>query len=130
MDVTPVFIVAIIFSFTYKIFDLFVRRKERMTIIDKLNFNSPKNDIEISQKLISDISNGSNNKFTALKWGSLAIGMGAGLFSYGLFMLDSTIHDDWLLRSTLCSSLTLIGGGIGLIVAFLIENSMRKSEKE
>lgn len=130
MDLTPVFIVAIIFGCIYKIFDLFVRRKERLTLIEKLSIDSAKDEIEIVRTLISGINNGVSNKFTALKWGALAIGMGAGLFSCVLISLDHIIHDDWQLKSTLYSSLILIGGGIGLIVAFLIENSMRKSEKK
>ena len=36
MDLTPIFITGIVFITVYRIFELFVRRRERLAIIDKI----------------------------------------------------------------------------------------------
>lgn len=128
MDLSPVFVTAIVFVTIYKIFDLFVRRQERLAIIDKI---SPENaNVDFSKLAVAPAA--PDNRFASLKWGALALGLGLGMFSYTMIMgACPELNKGLLMVETLCSGLVLIGGGFGLLVAFLIENSIRKSrEKE
>ena len=128
MDMTPVFVTAIVFVSIYKMIELFVRRNERMAIINKLHTENSRN-IDFG-KLNINSALGSSQKFTALKWGAFAIGLGIGLLVYFIIVINcSGIDEFYFLKSTLSGSLCLIGGGLGLIIAFLIENAMQKSDR-
>ncbi|MDE7126216.1 MAG: hypothetical protein K2O12_07055 [Muribaculaceae bacterium] len=128
MDMTSVFLTAIVFVSIYKMIELFVRRNERMAIINKLHTENSRN-IDFG-KLNINSALGSSQKFTALKWGAFAIGLGIGLLVYFIIVINcSEIDEFYFLKSTLSGSLCLIGGGLGLIIAFLIENAMQKSDR-
>ena len=124
MDLTTVFVMAIIFTTVYKVFELFVRRRERQTIVDKM----PPEKIGEEYRLPGHSSESSSlSRFAALKWGALALGLGLGLFVYVLLVLNNPqLINMWSINTTACGALALTGGGLGLLVAFLIENSMRK----
>ena len=129
MDLSPIFVTAIVFVTIYKIFDLFVRRSERMAIIDKISPDSTNIDLS---RLCMPMS-APDSRYNALKIGSLILGLGLGLFIYAMIVLyENSCHMeiDWRLSTTLCSSLVLLGGGLGLLMAFIIENSMRKSAEK
>lgn len=129
MDITPIFITGIVFCAIYKVFDLFVRRKERIMLIEKIN---PETSGQIDLSKISGLLNPqTDNRFTALKWGMLGVGLGLGLFiSVLIVSSNKNIESIWYLRTTLNGALTLLGGGLGLVIAFIIEMVMRNSEKK
>ncbi len=130
MDITPIFVCAIVFGCIYKIFELFVRKNERLRIIDKVEQIGALPAVD-TRKLTSLFSEPSDNRFTALRWGLLAVGIGIGLVCYvTASVCESSIRENWKLESTLCSALVLLGGGLGLVIAFIIENKLRNKHRE
>lgn len=124
-DLVPIFVTGIIFLTVYKVFDLFVRRKERMALIEKINLETTGN-IDLS-KLGGFLNPSSDNRFTALKWGCLAVGLGAGmLVGFFIYVNCPIAQQEWRLREMMYGALVLIGGGLGLIIAFIIEMKVRK----
>ena len=125
-------IVGICVAGVYGLFELFARRKERMAIIEK-----------IGEKLDASAFDGklnfgnylSNFSFSALKVGCLMAGAGLGLLvGYGLNIGLMGYNDDNWFRNELSSvafgAPVLLFGGIGLIIAFVIEMNLAKKEKK
>jgi hypothetical protein len=104
----------------YKLFELFVRKKERLTIIDK-----------IGDKLTPDILNGkidfSTNipKFSssALKFGCLFMGLEIGmLVAFAVhYNFADFVESSYQIRSAVYGSCVLLFGGFGLLIAFIVE---------
>jgi hypothetical protein len=125
-------VVGICVAGTYGLFELFARRKERLAIIEKLGDKLDTSLFEEKLKFPSFIPKIS---FSALKAGCLLAGIGLGLlvgFSLNLFVMASNLGrpgDDWYLREvsgTAYGASVLLFGGIGLIIAFLVELKMAK----
>ena len=124
-------VIGIIAYTVYSIFDLFVRRKERLEIIDKLG---DKFGLELlGNKLNLDFSRSS---YGALKGGCLLAGLGIGLL-VGLLIANYyfpvSSGEDWRLgemRSLVYGSSVLLFGGLGLLSAFLLERKLSKKNKE
>ena len=107
-DVLPIFIVAIVFGFTYATVLLFVRRKERMTLIEKGADAS---------LLVSK----SNVNFYALKLGLLFIGVAIGLILGAILVEMTTLNDE-----AAYFSMIFLFGGIGLVISHFLEKKERK----
>ena len=113
-------VVGIITLGIYRLFELFVRKKERLIIIDK-----------IGDKLTPDILSGqidfSTNipkfSFSALKFGCLFMGLGIGmLVAFAVhYNFADFVESSYLIRSAIYGSCVLLFGGLGLIIAFIIE---------
>lgn len=114
----------------YKLFELFVRRKERLTLIDKMN-------IVPNHELLNELSNFPISKplpaFGTLKAACLLLGIGLGLLTGFLIIHSGTysfaVDDSWganETKSIVYGSCVLIFGGLGLLVAFLIEQKITK----
>lgn len=113
-------VVGIITLGIYKLFELFVRKKERLIIIDK-----------IGDKLTPDILNGkidfSTNipkfSFSALKFGCLFMGLGIGmLVAFAVhYNFADFVESSYQIKSAIYGSCVLLFGGLGLIIAFIIE---------
>lgn len=128
MDITPIFVTGIIFWSTYKIFDLFVRRKERLAIIEKCAQNG--GIIELPK------FGQSTSRFMALRIGLLLLGMGVGLvgskmLGYGLqysdILLGTEITSHSMLEG-LTGGMVLLWGGLGLFIAYAIERRTIRKE--
>ncbi|MCI8997892.1 MAG: hypothetical protein HFJ95_02715 [Muribaculaceae bacterium] len=130
MDLTPIFITGIVFITVYRIFELFVRRRERLAIIDKIGQDNGSLHANLDLNKILYPTSVSDSRYTSLKWGCLALGLGAGLFCYVLIAINQpSILNSWSMKSTLSGSLTLLGGGLGLIIAFIVETLLNKSNR-
>ena len=131
-----VFIVAIIFGSltyaTYKLFELFVCRKERLALIEKLGSMSIANlpDLKI------DLSIFKSPTFTALKAGCLLLGLGVGILT-GFFICSHFVNGyaagdlNYIHRSQVViiyTSCALLFGGLGLLIAFLVELNISKKK--
>ncbi len=123
--VTPL-VTFIVFASIYSLFELFVRRRERMAIIEKLGDKLDPACLE--GKLNLNLMSGRRFSFGALKAGCLMIGIGLG-FLVG-FVICSTCVPDYFenthyLSRDICGIIygacLFIFGGIGLLVAFLTE---------
>ena len=125
-------IMAIITLGIYKLFELFVCKKERLMLIEKMG---DKYVFEERERLLfaHDIGNFS---FSALKLGCLLVGMGLGLL-IGFVICTSAIPgyldkdvDNWrVYRETVSlvyGACVLSFGGIGLITAFIAELKLSK----
>ncbi|WP_367274307.1 DUF6249 domain-containing protein [uncultured Odoribacter sp.] len=134
MDVTATIVVFIVFATIYGLFELFVRRRERMAIIEKLGDN-------IDSSLIAKgryfpFLSGSKISFGALKAGCLLLGIGIGML-VGFFICRGCIdgfgtEDHWVsgsLVSMVNGASILIFGGIGLLVAFFLELKYKKQKE-
>lgn len=120
--------VAIVFGVIYKLFELFVGRKERMMIIeklgDKLTPDTFKNGIFYRTGLFS---------FGGLRMGCLIIGLGVGLLvGYGIISATQYSYFDgnrpYEVTSVVYGACVLLGGGTGLVISYLIEKKQREDE--
>ena len=121
----------------YKLFELFVCRRERMAIIEKLGDKITATDLN-GKFSLPDYSR-TRSSFSSLKWGCLMLGIGLGLL-IGFFLCAMSIPRyvfmediSWNVRqmtSVIYGSSVLLFGGAGLITAFIVENKISKKEKE
>lgn len=124
--------VAIVFGVIYKLFELFVGRKERMMLIEKLPVETLTDEkLKNGGLSLCDLK---ENLFptssTSLRFCCLLIGLGLGLLAGYCLVLNSQpeyFASDEISRpvretvSIIYGACVLLGGGIGLIVAFVIE---------
>lgn len=131
-------VVGIITLGIYKLFELIICRKERLTMIEKLGDKLSEGDIRSNFSFNLNYSR-SRFSFSALKGGCLMMGIGLGLliafFICCAFFPTYTINEDiaWNVRqlsSIVYGSCILLFGGIGLLIAFLVEMNTQKKEKE
>ena len=118
-------VVGIITLGIYKLFELFVRKKERLIIIDK-----------IGDKLTPDILNGKidfstyipNFSSSALKFGCLFMGLGIGiLVAFAVhYNFADFVESAYYIRSAVYGSCVLLFGGLGLLIAFIVELKVSK----
>ncbi len=122
--------VAIVFGVFYKLFELYARRKERIMLIEKLPPEILGGKMGDGLKLSP-----SSAFFTALRLGCLFLGVGLGLIA-GYCIICSTLPEYFSGEgyhvydtvSVIYGASVLIGGGIGLIAAFLIELKIGKKK--
>ena len=115
-------IMAIITLGIYKLFELFVCKKERLMLIEKMG-DKYVPDVACMPKLYGNFS------FSALKLGCLLVGMGLGLL-IGFVICTSAIpgylDKDRETVSLVYGACVLSFGGIGLITAFIAELKLSK----
>ena len=114
----PIGVLAIIFGCIYKLFELFVGRKERIMLIEKLQPEQLSHGVAGHLKF--------STYFTTLRTGCLMLGIGLGLVA-GYCIDPQTIYE---VSSIIYAASVLIGGGLGLIAAFLTELKLNKKKEE
>jgi hypothetical protein len=128
-------VVGIVCTGIYGLFELFVRRKERMAIIEKIGDKLDASAFEGKFKLPAYRAGVS---FNSLKVGCLLSGVGFGLligFIFNIILaaqIDPSVLDDWSRREMagICyGASVLLFGGIALLIAFLIEMKMAARNK-
>ena len=104
----------------YKLFELFVRKKERLTIIDKIG---DKLTPEILSEKIDFSTNIPKLYFSALKFGCLFMGLGIGmLVAFAVhYNFADFVESSYQIIGAIYGSCVLLFGGLGLIIAFIIE---------
>lgn len=141
-ELAGIFITGIVMLAIYKLFELFVKRKERLAIIDRLPIilNNNESNIPIT---LPDIYYGKRNyTFSTLKIALLFIGIGIGCMTaffvqYGMFDSFKNFDlSDWGARNyvhqvqfVIYFSFISIFGGIGLLTSYLIEQKQAKKEE-
>lgn len=127
-------VVGIVTLGIYKLFELFVHRKERLKVIEKIG---DKIDPSFFQGSFSSTPIKIGNLSTgALKTGCLLFGVGLGLLA-GFFIFRS-IHPNITemfhergyreIASIVFGSSVLLFGGLGLLVAFFVEMRFNKEK--
>lgn len=117
-ELAPVLICLGVFYATYKIFELFVRRKERMAMIEKMSL---KDGCVIPPDISQWFSPPSPSSW-ALRGGLLLAGLGLGLIV--AFVMNYNMNPDD--RGILYAASMLFFGGTGLVIAYLIEQKQKK----
>ena len=123
---------AIIFGCIYKVVELFVHKRERLMLISKITELS-----NIDFKGINFYSSG--NKFTALRAGCLALGVGVG-FLIGFLLnfitsegkLDNFYDYQYLdkVGGIIYVACICICGGISLLISYCVERHAEKPEEK
>lgn len=125
-------IIGIITLGFYKLFELFVCKKERLLIIEKMGekFTPDMLDHKINFSSVGNVS------FSALKFGCLFVGIGLGLLV--AYLICTTTIDGYVERnanwswevrksiSVIYGACVLLFGGAGLLTSFLIELKISK----
>jgi len=130
-------IIGIITLGIYKMFELFARRRERLAIIEKFGANIDAATLEEACKIHARPAK--NAGFNTLKIACLLLGIGLGLLigffisyaCYGTVQTNSEqqnlIND---MSGIILGASTLLFGGLGLVVAFVLEmRDYKKQEK-
>jgi hypothetical protein len=129
-------VVGICVAGTYGLFELFLRRKERLAIIEKIG---DKLDASAFEGKVSLMGSFPKLSFSSLKAGCLLAGIGLGLligFFINIFAVGSNgvfADNDWHHREiigTVYGASVLLFGGIALIIAFIIELKMSKKKND
>ncbi len=108
MELEPIFIMVIVFGFTYAVIHLLIRRKERMALIEK-GKDAPLFDQKTQTNIL------------ALKFGLLFIGVAIGLLLGSLLVELTTLNDE-----ATYFSMVFLFGGIGLVVSHFLEKKERQ----
>lgn len=132
----PIFVTATICLTIYKLFELFVRRKERNTFIEKLSEIPVQNLSGFSGRLPLPYGVGTSWNFVVLRIGLLLLGIGVGLL-VGYFIADLNVYtnEEVLARAkhrtyinmvqeslpVIYGSSVLFFGGLALAASFLVE---------
>jgi len=124
----------------YKIVELFVRKKERLLIVDKLSSLEGISSEKLDFSKLFPQEKGDKGQYLALRFGSLIVGLGLGLLvgyflglaSYSGYSVTSNNEMYYRVRDNLeliYGASTLLFGGLGLIAGFLMEYKIRKNSK-
>lgn len=112
-DLIPVLVTAIIFGFVYSTIQLFVRKKERLALLDK------------GADASFFISPQKRQSFIALKVGLLCIGVAVGVI-LGSILFNTGVMEE----EAAYFSMIFLFGGIGLVVDHFMEKAERKEMKD
>ena len=125
MEFTPIFIVGFVVLGIYKIIELFVRRTERLSIIEK--FASMANSESTEPIRLPDVLFEKQNAGSwPLRISLLLVGIGLGsLCAFFIQMYYGSLH--WDQESILNTASICFFGGIGLFIAFMIELKQRNN---
>lgn len=120
--------VAIVFGVIYKLFELFVGRKERMMMIEKMRDGLAPEDL--GKGLVCRPA----YSFGGLRFGCLLLGLGLGLLiGYAIVCLTNPEGRGYMISETISiiyGASVLLGGGLGLVVSYIVEINQAKRKKE
>ena len=127
----PIFIIGFIVLGIYKIFELFVRQKERLLLIEKLPAIVNKDLTEINLPSFGSSNSGS----WALKISLLLIGIGLGsLIAFFITIQIGIVLKSWDMpfmnndKELVRLASIAFFGGLGLFSAYLIESKQAKKK--
>jgi hypothetical protein len=135
--ITIPLVVGIITLGIYRLFDLFVRKKERLAIIEKIGDKFDSSMIENKFSFPFKFKFESGGPFGTLKVACLVIGVGLGLL-IGHFICMNTVvgfnsgqytGDAYEAAGVVYGASVLLFGGLGLLIAFIIEMKYLKDKK-
>ena len=126
-------VIGIITLGIYKLFELFVRKKERLTIIDKIGDKLHPSMIDDSISFRPSFEKPHNISFISLRIACLLLGIGLGLL-VGFFISQyyntadgQSYINTHFFRETVYGASVLLFGGLSLLLAFIIEMRLNKS---
>lgn len=126
----------------YKWFELIVLKKERLMIVERLESS---NLLEYAKRLPIGVKSGGVSQEEGgthivhpigkvLRWGLLAIGIGAGFltafeFVDGTDYAQPVVYHQENMRDLICAGWILMCGGVSLVLSFIIEYFLFKREE-
>jgi len=138
-ELVAIFIVGIVTLGIYRLFELYARRKERIMMLEKLAENAKPIDLDMNFPFLKANTPPS---FWVLKISLLLIGIGLGsiiafVIQYAVMgELLIKVHENWEVRNNLQGfrqmiyfACIAIFGGLGLLIAYLIEVKQNKTPK-
>lgn len=133
--ITAPLIVGIVCASIYGLFELFIRRKERLAIIEKMGDKLDASFFEGKLGLPSYITRFS---FSSLKIGCLLAGIGLGMLVGFIINTSLTYNSSFSNRGwyegemadTAYGASVLLFGGLGLILAFIVEMRLAKKKEK
>lgn len=129
-EIMGIVVVTTIAYTIYKLFELFVRRKERMAMIEKLSGGI---DPQVfSNQLNTFTWKSKSDNAWAIRIGLLLIGVGFGIAVTSFIDISLTIPNDYRYKhalDVLYPASAALFGGIGLVAAYFIEKKYDKSDK-
>ncbi|MDR0832660.1 MAG: hypothetical protein LBN93_00480 [Candidatus Symbiothrix sp.] len=137
-ELMPIFIVGFIVLGIYKLFELFVKKQERLTLLEKLPiiFENKENGGKIN---LPELAFGKQDYGSwPLRIALLLLGIGLGcivafLVEYSIFDFSHYKDYDWNLlhkaEFVLYFSFITIFGGLGLLIAYLMERKQTKKDE-
>lgn len=134
-DLAPMVVCAIFVYGVYRLFELFVRRKERMAIIDKM-LSNPIDPSILSKQFSLPLFPKNNNVSWPIRIGLLLVGLGIGAIIASIVDINIRLTEepDWQMNNAISSfyfACIATFGGIGLVIAYFIDkNQNRKDNKE
>jgi hypothetical protein len=134
-DLVPVFIIGFIVLGIYKIFELLVRRKERLMFIEKFGANCSDKEILDSVHLPA-VSFGKDTyrSFWSLRIALLMIGIGIGclmnFFTVYVCSDGAARKMEYSTQSLILFSYISVFGGISLLISYLIEAKCNRKNQE
>lgn len=125
MELTPIFVVGFIVLGFYKILELFVRRRERMMLIEKLDgeaFNEFIKHGGLPQNYMLPHRSGVRFGVLHLAAGLLGIGLGV-VVSYTILsaIMSCGMDQPWFYRNACQGGCVLLFTGLALVISFVIE---------
>ncbi len=123
-------VLTVIGYFIYKLFELFVCKKERLYMIEHAKDFSVNG---IDGKFYNQL--GLNLSFSALKWGAFILGIGLGLIVAYFININTTgairSYEVWQrneMMGVIYGGCTLLFGGLGLVAAFITEIKLKNKK--
>lgn len=115
----------------YKLIELFVRKKERLLILEKISQLENVNTENLNLTRLFGEGKMFKSQFMSLRIGSLLMGLGLGLLvgfiivstSYG--NISNVSYEMRETMSVIYGASTLLFGGLGLVIGFLVEIKMK-----
>ena len=128
MDLTPVLIFGIVFLGIYKLVELFVRRRERLMLIEKIDKLDGAS-IDLLRQIFGRRDDSS--AYWPLRIGAALFGLGFGILISLLTIQFYPMTDfrEWQIFSYLQSFGLLMGAGLGLLAAFVIERKLKQNKE-
>lgn len=127
-------IIGIITLGIYKLFELFVRKKERLTIIEKIGDKLHPSILNDSISFSPSFEKSNKTSFITMRIASLLLGIGLGLlvgFLINQFYLgEGQNHLHFQMRETIFGASVLVFGGLSLLVAFIVEIKLNRQEQK
>lgn len=120
-ELAIVSVVAIITYGIYRLFELFVRRKERISIIEKLSTGF---DPQVfgKQFFLPQFQNGGNVGAWAIRIGLLLVGVGLGVIIASIVdMCTENVRGSYEPIEVFYPACAALFGGLGLVIAYFIE---------
>jgi len=125
-------VVGIITLGIYRLFELYVRKKERILLIDKLV--STLDNINPNFEHIMSLNFLPRNKYATLKGACLLIGLGFGILAGFLIHLCVTESFTMIIqhdvKGVIYGAPIFICGGLGLVFAFILEMKFSKKKQQ